>query len=100
MTIFGPMLEHNAMALTNNKELKQTPFQIFGFDVIIDEQLNAHALEVNSSPSLNIYMEKEEYDTKGLVKVDYGEEHVCPVDLHVKSKILVDLMNLTRLPAC
>jgi hypothetical protein len=53
---------------------------------------------VNSSPSLNIFFDKEEYDTKGLVRIDYGEEHICPVDLHVKSKILVDLMDLSRLP--
>jgi hypothetical protein len=35
-----------------------------GIDVLIDENLKAWALEVNGSPSLNIFFEKEEYDVK------------------------------------
>lgn len=27
-------------------------FELFGFDVIIDDKLNAHLIEVNTSPSL------------------------------------------------
>jgi D-alanine-D-alanine ligase-like ATP-grasp enzyme len=34
-------------------------YQIFGFDILIDEKLKAWLLEVNDYPSMNIYSCKE-----------------------------------------
>jgi tubulin polyglutamylase TTLL6/13 len=34
-------------------------FQILGIDILIDENFNAWLMEVNSNPSLNVYVDKE-----------------------------------------
>lgn len=52
--------------------------------------MKAWALEVNASPSLNMYFEKDEYDTGGKKTVELTEEDICPVDLYVKSKVVTD----------
>jgi hypothetical protein len=48
-------------------------FELLGFDVIIDHSLKPWLLEVNSSPSLNL-------DT--------------PLDMHVKSAVIEDVIRL------
>lgn len=48
-------------------------FELLGFDVLIDESLKPWLLEVNLSPSMNT-------DT--------------PLDVEIKTKLLVDLFNL------
>lgn len=48
-------------------------FQLFGFDIMIDDKLNAWLLEVNQNPSLS-------YDTE--------------LDLKIKGKLVSDLFNL------
>ena len=47
------------MALTGNKPLVNQPFQILGFDLMLDKNLKAWVLEVNDHPSLNIYFSTE-----------------------------------------
>lgn len=48
-------------------------FELLGFDVLIDDQLKPWLLEVNMSPSLNTE---------------------SPLDIKIKTKLLVDLFNL------
>ena len=97
MQIFAPMMEHQISANNRNKDLCGRPFQILGIDVLIDENLKAWALEVNGSPSLNIFFEKEEYDAKlGKVSVVLDETDVCPVDWYIKSRIVRDAVELAR----
>lgn len=53
-------------------------FELFGFDILIDEKLKPWLLEVNLSPSLGC-------DT--------------PLDMRLKSAMLADLLTLVGLPA-
>jgi len=48
-------------------------------------------LEVNDHPSLNIYFEKEFMGGKKPT-----EEDICPVDLMVKSTVVIDTIELAR----
>ena len=52
-------------------------FQLFGFDIMIDDELNPWLLEVNLSPSL-----------------------ACdsPLDHRIKAKLVSDLFNLVGVP--
>jgi hypothetical protein len=54
-------------------DIQVNRFELLGFDVIIDQGLKPWLLEVNSSPSLNL-------DT--------------PLDLHVKSSVIEDVIRL------
>jgi hypothetical protein len=58
--------------------MKGKVFQIFGFDILIDENLKAWLLEINDHPSLNVVACKQ----------SMGCNHKgCPVaavDMHVK----------------
>ena len=51
-------------------------FDLLGFDVMIDDTLQPYLLEVNLCPSLNTE---------------------SPLDLHIKSNLLVDTFNLLSL---
>lgn len=51
-------------------------FELFGFDILIDESLNPWLLEINLSPSLHC-------DT--------------PLDLKIKSKLISDTLNIIRI---
>ena len=60
--------------------------------MLIDKKLKAWVLEVNDHPSLNIY-----FDTStGLEKQEMTEEDICQVDLHVKSRLVTDVVSLAR----
>lgn len=63
-------------AFNMNVPHRNNCFQLFGFDIMIDDKLNAWLLEVNLSPSL-----------------------VCdsPLDLKIKANLISDLLNLTGL---
>lgn len=53
-------------------------FELFGFDILIDEDLKAWLLEVNLSPSLGCD---------------------SPLDVRLKSAMLADLLTLVGVPA-
>jgi hypothetical protein len=57
MEIYGPLIENQVTALSNTMEITGKPFQILGFDLLIDRDLKAWILEVNDHPSLNIYFD-------------------------------------------
>jgi tubulin polyglutamylase TTLL4 len=66
---------------TNPNSTKSNFFELFGYDILLDNDLNPWILEVNRGPSL-----KAE----------------SPIDFHVKSNLLIDMFNLVgirRLPA-
>lgn len=45
---------------TKNPKFTGVPFQVFGFDILIDQDLKAWLLEINDHPSMNSYMCKTE----------------------------------------
>jgi hypothetical protein len=64
---------------------------------MIDQKLKAWVLEINHSPSLNIYFKKDELKIPGM----HGKDQPPPedpvidkVDLYVKSKVVEDTLNL------
>ena len=90
--MYGPLIEHQVCALSGQNDIKGKPFQILGFDLLIGHRLKAWVLEVNDHPSLNIY-----FDTStGLEKQELTEEDICQVDLHVKSRLVTDVVGLAR----
>ncbi len=72
------MLQHNLKVLSS-QEIKSTPFQILGLDLLIDEELKAWVLEINDNPSLDIY-----FDQLFMQHKVHNESDICPVDLYVK----------------
>jgi hypothetical protein len=38
---------------------KSKAFQVLGLDVLIDKKFNAWLMEINSNPSLNIFLERD-----------------------------------------
>ena len=67
--------------------------EIIGFDLLIDKNLKAWLLEINTSPSLNIYFELDQSDPR-IEKIEPTEYDICPVDLYVKSKLVRDTFLL------
>ena len=77
--------------MTANGTLKGKPFNICGFDLLIDEDLNAWVLEVNNNPSLLIHFDADQMSGKKM-----REEDVCQVDLYVKSQVVRDTILLAQ----
>ncbi|CDW88877.1 zinc finger lsd1 subclass family protein [Stylonychia lemnae] len=88
-SVYGPMIEHGIIEANNLKPINGKYFQILGFDLLIDENLNAHLLEINDHPSLNIFLEKD-YMGGGMGK------SLSTVDLYVKKTIVGDTIKLTK----
>ena len=65
---------------------------MLGFDVLIDMNLKVWLLEINYSPSLNIYFEPWPVDPR--IEHEPTEEDICPVDLYVKSRVVTDTILL------
>ena len=75
--------------------VKGKPFQILGFDLLIDRNLKAWILEVNDHPSLNIYFDNTPPPAFGEEKV-YTDEDICQVDFFVKSTLVQDTISLCK----
>ncbi len=59
LSIYAPMIEHGLSVATNCKPLDGKFFQILGFDILPDADLNCYLLEINDHPSLDIFLEKD-----------------------------------------
>ena len=87
LSVFLNMIQHAANPLSRT-DFKAKPFQIFGFDILIDNNMKAWILEINDNPSFNIMLCKE---GNGCLHKD------CPqskVDLHVKKSLFNDAIML------
>lgn len=85
------MIQHQVKNLSGGKTIEGKPFQILGFDFLIDQNLKAWILEVNDHPSLNIY-----FDTAFMQTCKMEEEDICQVDLYVKSRVVTDAITISR----
>lgn len=78
--------------MSNQMDVVGKPFQILGFDLLIDNKLKAWILEINDHPSLNIY-----FDTSaGMDHAVMTDADICQVDFHVKSRLVRDTILLTK----
>lgn len=74
-------------------------FHILGIDILFDSELNAHLLEINSNPSLNIDLNQEDVAQKKAKpffkteKERLSEFEVSQIDLYVKKKVLGDAVR-------
>lgn len=65
-------------------------FQILGLDILIDKKKNAWLMEINSNPSLNIFLEREIPGT-----TDGSTEKVLQeLDKHVKAKVVDETIRI------
>jgi len=62
-------------------------FQLFGFDILLDENLDGWLLEINAAPALSITHEKILENTEKLFEIS-------AVDLFVKSQIIEDSLQI------
>lgn len=58
---------------TQGSSNRNTCFELFGYDILLDQELNPWILEVNLAPSLTAD---------------------SPLDYHIKSNLVVDMFNL------
>ena len=87
MIALVPILKLQNQVISAELKQKLKCFQILGFDILLDKNLNPLLLEVNSSPSLRI--DHEEEVSPGKV------EHVISVtDLDIKLPVVKDAMVL------
>ena len=84
------MLHANPQTSTNptKKAFVGTPFQIYGFDVLIDSSLKAWLLEINDHPSLNSLL------CKAFMGCNHKDCPVSPVDEYVKKQVISDSIDL------
>ena len=87
--VLAPSVEHQVTGATGGKDVQGTYYQILGVDLLIDEQLKAWVLEINDNPSLDIY-----FDPAHMSNTRCYDSDICPVDLHVKSKVVTDTFKL------
>ena len=75
---------------------------IIGVDILFDSDLNAHLLEINSNPSLNIDLNQEDAKEKKVKpffkteKERLEEFEISKIDLYVKKKVLGDAVRLYK----
>eukprot|EP00347_Sterkiella_histriomuscorum_P015864 403355394 len=89
LSVYGPIIEHGVAVASNMKPINGKYFQILGFDLLIDENLDAHLLEINDHPSLNIFLEKD-YMGGGMGK------SLSQIDLYVKKRVVGDSIKLSK----
>lgn len=65
-------------------------FQILGLDILIDKKFNAWLMEVNSNPSLNIFLER---DIPGALD-GQTEKVLQELDKHVKAKVVTEAIRI------
>lgn len=65
-------------------------FHILGLDILIDKKLNAWLMEVNSNPSLNIFLERE---IPGALD-GQTEKVLQELDKHVKAKVVHQTLKI------
>ena len=101
--MLSTMISHQAFLKMDGKNLNGKPFQIFGFDILLDKNYKAWILEINDHPSMNIFHNTEEKDyayqqpKKEKEPSDEEEPIVSLVDLHVKTTVMADTLELALL---
>lgn len=88
-----PYLRHYYRTnITRDEEImaKSKVFHILGLDVLIDKKNHAWLMEINSNPSLNIFLEREVPGSLG----GQTERVLQELDKHVKAKVVTEAMRI------
>ena len=56
ISVLAPMIEFQVVEKTNKLELDGRPFQILGFDVEVDADLNAWVTGITHDPNLRMHL--------------------------------------------
>ena len=80
--MYGPLIDQVFSERLDMKSATGVPFHILGFDVLIDSALKCWLLEINHSPSMNIYFDNSK---NPLEEIEFTDADICPVDFHVKT---------------
>ena len=86
------MVEQKTVCMTNKLELGGRPFEVLGFDVLIDEKGKPWVVEVNHNPSLSIYFD----DEAGMQHKRYTEADINQTDLYVNARVVTDTIKLAK----
>mgnify|MGYP000868134592 CR=1 FL=1 len=90
MITLEPYLKHYyTQNVSRNLEASKA-FQILGIDILIDKKCNAWLMEINSNPSLNIFLERE---IPGALD-GQTEKVLQELDKHVKAKVVTEAIRL------
>ena len=65
-------------------------FQILGLDILIDKKHHAWLMEINSNPSLNIFLERE---IPGALE-GQTEKVLQELDKHVKARVVTEAIRI------
>jgi hypothetical protein len=83
-----PYLKHYyAVNIGRNTEDSKA-FHILGLDILIDRKNKAWLMEINSNPSLNIFLEK---DVEGVIK---PEKQLQEIDKYIKERVMTEAIRL------
>eukprot|EP00347_Sterkiella_histriomuscorum_P008760 403343857 len=85
-------------------EVNKNVFQLYGIDILIDEDFNPWVLEINSNPSFNINIQKVEKiydDSEGgdsnsskIPKQYKFKNEVSEIDKYIKSMVITDAFKI------
>lgn len=64
------------------------PFQIFGFDIMLDDNVKPWLLEINVGPSM------DSYNCKNQMACTHKDCSISPVDSYVKKQVMFDAITL------
>ena len=76
ITVEKSIFDSNKVSKAAPGEFRSNFFELLGYDIMLDSDLNPWILEVNMAPSLN---------------------GVSPLDFQIKSNLIVDMLNLVGL---
>ena len=73
-------------------------FQIFGLDILIDSSLKPWILEINASPSLNVFTDMNCSGKPDIRGGQQDDKYFSEVDYYLKSLVVVDTLRLVTKP--
>ena len=76
-------------------EFNTNCFQLYGIDILIDEDSNPWVLEINSNPSFNINIQKfiKEENENNESKFTLRNE-ISKIDKYIKSMVITDAFEI------
>jgi tubulin polyglutamylase TTLL11 len=84
-----PYLKNFAKKAMETDIKKIKCFQIIGFDIMMDQNCKAYLMEINSNPSMNMFLERQ--NEKG-----ENEKEISELDKYLKTLVIEDALKIIR----